>query len=469
MLSAPSRRPVKPISPFVVENLVQSAINGVSDLTLGREVRSSLPANIGLKEARPLEGAHIYIDLANLTDLLRSADAESERVHQRVLRFLHLWMRAAGPIFDKYGAAKVDLQNHRLHLVVPIQEDAAATVRRAVAIADAMERLVDNANGLHTDLADARVSIGIEYGGALVVQNGTRGDRELLFLGEPANRAAHLIKAGRAGIYLGAEARRVVGLPGDISQPVNRATRRAAPLRVAEQEVSDESVAVWQRQIGATRLADFKFVRPHPPLSTLNLDTVTPGSSRRIEAAVIFADIDGYTAYVSKALKESQGREKAAQTLHVLRHVLRGVLREYGGLKVRYIGDCMVGLIAEGPNLSQAEASVVQAVRVAASLQAAFAQSIQMLKRRGILNRDLGLTVGIDYGPVTLTGIGLRGNRDQCCIGRAVLGAMEAQMACKTGETALGPGAAKASSEAVRALLPNGRPAPVTEQRAAAL
>jgi hypothetical protein len=57
--------------------------------------------------------------------------------------------------------------------------------------------------GEDADHPAAKVRIGIDSGKALAVNNGRRGHREPLFLGEPANQAAKRASGGEAtGIYL---------------------------------------------------------------------------------------------------------------------------------------------------------------------------------------------------------------------------------------------------------------------------
>ena len=50
-----------------------------------------------------------------------------------------------------------------------------------------------------TDLSDAEIQSGADIGDAIGTRNGMDGDRELLFLGRPANHAAKLLPKAATG------------------------------------------------------------------------------------------------------------------------------------------------------------------------------------------------------------------------------------------------------------------------------
>ena len=128
----------------------------------------------------------------------------------------------------------VDFHNQRLHTVfAKPYDDEAKRVHRAIAtgqlIIDVLARTGEDANH-----PAAKVRIGIDTGKALAVNNGRRGHREPLFLGEPANYAAKRAGGGSVtGIYLTNKARKAIGL-------VDATNVDTTPLTAAEIEASQK-------------------------------------------------------------------------------------------------------------------------------------------------------------------------------------------------------------------------------------
>jgi class 3 adenylate cyclase len=174
---------------------------------------------IGLATAYRVDGVHVYAQILNLPSLLDTGKTESETSHRRVLRFLHVFQRVVHLALGSAGVKKVDFQNERLHCVVykPFG-DEKARIKIAVALANLLSEVLRKANGLHEELPDAQLRVGIESGVAFAVNNGTRGDREPLFLGPPANDAAKLL-GGTPGIFLGRAARRALGPAYEVEDP----------------------------------------------------------------------------------------------------------------------------------------------------------------------------------------------------------------------------------------------------------
>src|SRR3984957_946472 len=169
----------------------------------------NLPSNVAYR----MDGVHLYADILNLSDMLHVTDTEGETCHRRTLRFLNLHYRAVYRILERVDAIFVDFHNQRLHSVVSKPYDSESDrVHKAVAmgqlIIDVLARTGEDA-----DHPPAKVRIGIDTGKALAVNNGRRGHREPLFLGEPANHAAKRAGGSTAtGIYLTNKARKAISL-----------------------------------------------------------------------------------------------------------------------------------------------------------------------------------------------------------------------------------------------------------------
>jgi class 3 adenylate cyclase len=433
-------------------NRIKDALASCANVSVSDLVRETDLTALPLTTAYRVTGAHIYVDIVNAAKLLDSDNSESERAHKRFLRFLHVLQRVAHTdVFSQSDAVKVDFQNARLHFIV--YRPYGSTKKRivhAVAVATELARMIENAGALHEELADPIVSVGIESGVSLAVYNGTRGDRESLFVGRPANRAAKLL--GASGVYLGEEARKELGEGGDVAT--------AMPDDILD-ELSEEAdlpfdqddlEEAWNAELDEAQQAIFEFSRPTPPLSDLALHELTPANSRRLEAAFFIGDLDGFTAFVDTSF-ETGREDKAVQILHVARKEFRDVLNDFGGRKVRYVGDAIHGVLAEGfARETDLEATTTSAAVCAAAMRSSF----ELIKELEPASADLGLQIGVEVGPVSLTRLGVQGSRSACAAGRAVIQSERLQRRAAGDETRLGKEAMANASRGVRAAFPNG-------------
>jgi class 3 adenylate cyclase len=437
---------------------VNAAIAGLGAIDVADLVRETNLSTIPLNKAYRVDGVHAYVDIPNAVSLLGSGGGEGERSHKRLLRFLHLYQRAAQLVFKESDATKVDHQNQRLHFVVhKPYDDESKRICMAIAVANLLHAVILGANEHHDELPDAKVCIGIDSGRALVVTNGTRGDREPLFIGNPANLAAKLVGPDKEGVFLGETARKALGgtwivddyptqaLTSDqLAECVSKARLDLTPAGLLER---------WEEDLKSTPLVDFGFSRATPPLSDLDMGALSPANSRRLEAMVIMADIDGFTRYVADALAKGTAGA-AVRLLHVIRKELRDVLTDFGGRKIRYVGDCLVGVLTEGDaRTTDTEKTVTNAVRCAAAMRDAFGIIQEALPEAS----SLGIGIGMELGPVVITRLGLKGSRDRVVAGRAVLAAQGMQELCSGKETALGPLATSHAVSAVKRLFEDGR------------
>lgn len=415
------------------------ALPSVEVVDLTREMDLAT-VSIPLAKAYRVNGVHTYIDIVNADELLHSDKTESERSHKRLLRYLHIFQRvmhnAVLAVTDVY---RIDAQNHRSHLITyKPYDDEAKRVAVAVTVANALRRLVALADDLHEELSDARVRVGIESGVALAVNNGTRGDRELLFLGNPANHAAKLLAGTTDGIYLGAVARAALGKEFDTKTPASVVlTADQISKCVTKSGLSldvDKMLKQWRDEVKENPISDFVFTRPTPPLSNLDVDTLSPGESRRIEAAAIMADVDGFTKFVADRASTDKAGD-VVRALHVIRKELRDVLQDFGGVKVRYIGDCLQGVLAEGATTTDRTKTVSEALWCVAAMRDAF----DVIHAELPDTKTLGLGIGLETGPVAITRLGVKGSRSRCIVGHAMLTAQAEQETCSGTETVIGP------------------------------
>lgn len=404
--------------------------------------------NLSLQDAYDVDGVHVYVDVPNAFTLVGD---DAERDHKKVLRFIHIMARVAHLVLQKTDAVKVDIQNTRIHFVLYKPYDSESIrVQTAVAIADIIRGALLAGNALHAELPDARVVVGIESGHALVVRNGTRSEREPLFLGNPANDAAKLTGSDKAaGLYLGSKARSALGSTFAVADPATSpltAAQITACADTAKLNVSiDDVTKAWADEVKKTPISEFSFSRWTPPLSNAAVDELSPANSRRQDMVVIYADVDGFTAYVAKAI--ANGKEKTAvRVLHVIRKEMRDVLNDFKGKKIRYIGDCVQGIVAEGTtHNTDEEKSVTTAALAAAAMRSSFE-----LIRAELGVQDLGIQIGFEIGVTAASRVGVQGSRDRVVISEASLTAEREQRRCSASETAIGTSAYSAAPQAIR-------------------
>lgn len=440
---------------------IAKKIADVETVTIVDYKRETSLENIPTNKAYRVNGVHLYADILNLNDMLNVTTQEGETCHRRTLRFLNLHFRAVRRIIASCEARRVDFHNQRLHALITKpygteESDEAMRVHRAVAMGQLIIDVLDETGDDDEQIPAAEVRIGIDTGEALAVNNGRSGGREPLFLGRPANHAAKMSGGGSAkGIYLTNEARAAIGL-AEVDKPAGSALT-AAEIAISQEEADldadkDQIVKEWRDDLEKNPIGSFVFSRHTPPLRTLDIDALTPANSRRMEAVSVYADIDGFTAYVADHIEDDP--EDVVRVLHVVRAELDRVLsRDFDGRRIRFVGDCLHGLLMEGTSQTTDDAaSVTTATLCAGALRASFELSLEKLEEEGIDVANLGLAIGLEFGPMTVTRLGMQGDRVRCSVSRGVVASEEEQKRCGGEETAIGKAAYDASTKAVQNL-----------------
>jgi len=430
----------------------------IKDIEIKEYVRDTDLSNLSSTVAYRVDGVHLYADILNLKDMLAVTTIEGETCHKRTLRFLNMHYRAVHRILGRVDAIRVDFHNQRLHSVIAKPyDDEAKRVHRAVAIGQLIIDVLAQ-TGEDADHPAAKVRVGVDTGKALAVNNGRRGHREPLFLGEPANHAAKRAAGGTAiGIYLTNKARKAIGL-------VEVASVDTTPLTKAEIETNqnkanlgvtaDEIVKEWKDDLKDNPIGDFEFTGHTPPYATLDIETLSAKNSRRQDATAIYGDLDGFTAYVGANIATDYGAKNVVRALHVLRAELDAVLHEdFKGRKVRFIGDCIHGLLVEGTaQTTDVEETISNMTLCAGAMRSSFNIALKRLKDKGTDASSLGLAVGFDFGPMNVTRLGMKGELIRCSVSRGVIAAEKEQSRCKGTETAIGESAYDEGSDAVRTM-----------------
>lgn len=395
-----------------------------------------------------VEGAHLYGQLLDFEDVaVDSKREETLASHKKVLEFLHLHYSVWDSIVDADDALRVDFHGPRIHVVITEPTgDTRGQVQRAVALAAKLQeaaKRVGQARGY-----PSRTRFGIDVGTCLALTTGRSHDADTLFLGSPANYAAKLAAGEEPGIFL---TQRAEAIQSGVL-PLLTAWVKATPATIASVSQTYRFTSIDRATgnvvEGVVRSPAFAFFRPDPPLKELHFEDLRPSHTARMGMASLFADIDGYTAFVDKAIVEGPEAIKEAVTaIHVLREELNDVLKsDFGGKRVRFIGDCIHGLLAEGEGRDDPPAAVATSALCASGMQSSFDLCEELVS--GV--SDLGLAIGIEYGPVPLTRIGKPGHESiRCAAGKAVIISERVQQSIEGSGVYLGDTARRVASAAV--------------------
>ena len=439
---------------------LKKSIESVEDVTVVDYVKDTSLENIPKTKAYRMDAVHMYADILNLDAMLESTAFEGTQCHQRTLRFLDLHFRAVHRILRATDARKVDFHNQRLHTFIakPYNSEAnaeAKRIRKAVSIGQLIIDVLAETGDSDELIENAKVRIGIDSGKALAVNNGRRSNREPLFLGQPANLAAKMSAGPAVGIYLTNNARVAIGLAKvddekgtALTSAEIEACQAAADIGVSK----DYIVSEWKKDLEATPIRTFEFSGHTPPLSKLDIAALSPANSRRQELASIYADIDGFTAYVADHVDDNA--EDVVRTLAVVREELDHVLTsDFEGRRIRFIGDCIHGLMCEGTaQTTDTVATISDATLCVGALRSSFELALEMLQDEAVETGSLGLAIGFEYGPTATTRLGMKGSRTRCSVSRAVRTSEKRQLVCDGTQSAIGEVAYKSASEGVRKL-----------------
>jgi class 3 adenylate cyclase len=435
----------------------------LKDIEIKEFVRDTDLTNLARNVAYRIDGVHVYADILNLADMLHVTDTEGETCHRRTLRFLNLHYRAVHRILTRVDSIFVDFHNQRLHSVVAKPYDSESDrVHKAIAVSQLIADVLAQ-TGEDADHPAAKVRIGIDSGMALAVNNGRRGHREPLFLGEPANHAAKRSSGGSTtGIYPTNEARKAIGLKevdDEDATALTTAEINTSKGKAKLDVTADEIVKEWKEDLKNNPIGAFEFRGHTPPFSTLDIEELSVKNSRRQDAASVYADLDGFTAYVSKNISSDDFAKHVVRTLHVLRSEMDAVLHaDFSGRKVRFIGDCVHGLLVEGTaQTTDGKETVSNLTLCAGGMRSSFELALSKLKEKGTDATSLGLAIGFEFGPMNVTRLGIKGDLVRCSASRGVITAEKEQSRCSGTETAIGLIAYDKASDAVRSAFGSSR------------
>lgn len=430
------------------------------------EYRSRIKADLAAARAQnrfpngraiQVEGAHLYGQLVDFDDIVvEQGKGETENSHRKVLEFLNTHYQVWDSIVDGEDALRVDFHGPRLHAVVvhPVG-NPREQILRAMALAAKLAEAATRVGRVYG--VSSRIRFGIDQGRCLAMTTGRSHDTDTLFLGSPANHAAKLVASGReSGIFLTRNAQQIAS-ENTPQAGIQFFAARQDLIDLARRQYPFSSVdAAADRVIAAAAIRPtFRFRRTNPPLSKTKFSDLSPSNTVRMGMTSLFADIDGYTAFVDRAIRQGPEAIKTAVVgIHAIREELNDVLKEDSdGKRVRFIGDCIHGLMTKGTTTTDDDTGGVEdACLCAAAMKSSFDLCCQMVP--GL--RDLDLAIGIEYGVVPLTRIGRPGEESiRCAAGKAVVESERVQQQIEHGGTRLGENALRIASQRAKQFFGN--------------
>lgn len=481
-----ARKRVAGLLETVPQVMVESYSDYLPRVLAENEIRKkqTLPTKRPLVDLPPtravlVDTVQVYATLVNYENFRLKEGRETEESHAEALAFLHLHYGACDRVIEGLSAQRVDFHGARVHAVVIEPSGAENARERVLEGLDLAQQIMTLSALANSELGGGRYAaqfrIGIDAGPCIAINSGQGSEQEPLFLGSAANHAAKLASGTAPGIFVSDRVRAILNLPkvGTFTRELTEGIRvndlvEYSPGTVSRigrdrrQEVSDRSLQLledWKAdmrtQKAATGGADrFKFHHHQPPLESIEYEKLSPGNSIRMPLMSVFADLDGYTAYVDQTMRNGT-MSSAVRALHVIRGELKNVLQEdFDGRKVRFIGDCVHGLLAEGTSTAtDLVASIRSMTKCAGGMRSSFLLCQEMLPG----TQNLGLAIGMELGPTPVTRIGIRGDRSVRIASSVATSMSEAlQQQCNGRQTAIGPAALNAAPADIKKLFSGG-------------
>jgi class 3 adenylate cyclase len=429
-------------------NRVQKHLDVLSEIEVEKLVRDAdLQSLLSETCCRDIYGAHVYVDVPNFADLATMTTEGEE--YRRVIQALHIYEREVARIVegeDIFDGVRIHFQGAKLHALFfrPI-DNTAKIAARAVLLQMVLRHFACCVfNPEFPKLPDLTLSGGADIGYAIGTKNGQRGDRELLFLGAPANYAAKILT--------GTDALRVTAaiyeaLPENLQGyfiemedvRLNATVYDMSGVGIEDMDTLLEEYGIrWDREASLQRLKDDKATFPLNRIEysdadvLIDMDALGITNNKRVLAASVFGDVSGFTAYIDKAATENKGKD-ALRVLHAIRKEMASIVKQdFGGVRVQFQGDRVQALfhLPKGNEKQIAERAVDTAIALQSSMEL-------VIKKLLPEAAELGMAVGSSVGTTLVSKLGTHGHRDRICIGDAVEDAAFLQEGSAGGEIAI--------------------------------
>lgn len=394
---------------------MQRSFEQMKDVDVQPLTREMDLEKLAYNQARIVSGVHVYLDVSNFEDLLKERREDTAKL-RKLLRHLAVYQRQAERLLRTYdgAAVRVHFQSARLHFIVfkPYNTEEGAALERlktAVTIVSQLQQLAGLVSG-HTGIT-FEFEAGIDSGEAIATMNALRGNRQLLLVGDPANRAAKAL-TGKPGERYAEGAK-----PYESQLP--KASDRTPLPKHFEQDVDDD--------IANNPESGFTITDVTAPI---DYDRLGAKVARLESGVTLYGDVSGFTAYVRDA-KTLDAQRKAVQYLHVLRSEMQFIVgADYDGDFIQFQGDRVQALLYEARTTGRFKSKAVEAA-------AALCSAIDLAKELYLELSSLDMSCGADEGKVLVARVGLRDDKEVTVLGQSVAAASGLQDEAGDGHTAI--------------------------------
>lgn len=429
----------------------QKRWDATASVTVGDVQRETDFENIGLSSPKRLTGAHVYVDISNFNGLLRSGALDQ----REAVRRLHIWQREASRVISGLESTKVHFQGPRVHVLAyrPISDQSKAAIK-AVLVGSALRHSVAAFNETVATDDAWTAAVGIDHGQVTATKNGTKADRELLFLGPAANHAAKLLQ--QSGIRISAAVADL--LPAAFDPYITEAAEGCSVMMsvATTEELIERYGWSWSYAEVLDRLADaakrflLSSITVSKPGGKFDKDDLRLSNTKQVRATSVFADVDGFTALIDAAAEAEPDLVDVVRSFHTLRSEGRDTaVRDFSALRVQYQGDRMQALCYLPT--ADAEEEAIAAVAAAAALTSVASEVVPEIVPDGTAKP---YAIGLGTGEVLVTKIGEHGNRDLVVIGASVATAAAIQGRLEGGQIGMDGTTRSALPEWMRNLFP---------------
>lgn len=400
-------------------------------------------SNLGVRDVRRVQGAHIYVDVPNFHLAVDDAGGDKQK-QRKLLRASSVFLKVQGDLLKALEVEHIQQQTARLHALCyrPYDDNKGKGEARratlAVVTAITMNSFVyDVFNVVFDDMRNLNSSAGIAAGESYVANIGFHGERELISLGSPANLGAKIIDQAKRNSITITEAVYNV-LPDCLKDHFTKSrvvhgttTYQAVGLQWSVYpELAKELGVVFKTEALITRTENYRDERPlaemniSEAIELIDINALTERKSKRTSAAAIFADLDGFTKYVRDA-EDNDRVASLVRVFHMIRAEFHKVIQtDYPGLVLQHQGDRVFAII-HLPSGDEFDKRCRKAVDIAIALQSSMEE---VLNRHLGDRKDIHVAIGIDIGQTIITRLGKQGQREMICLGRSVSSAEKLQL-----------------------------------------